>query len=163
MTDTISKRDFLIALAEGKAVKIGNYDYYRLQDNRIQRNSVYSGGNWHDDTFGVTPLLLDGGIAIEECHEHYYPLDTYDAIKCLLSGNMVTDKIGNTYAIDNMGDLVRFPGYAPAKIGELKRKMFYKNELRLIQLTQEEQGRFTGQLEDCREWDELFKPKEDQP
>jgi hypothetical protein len=162
MTDTISKRDFLIALAEGKAVKIGNYDYYRLQDNRIQRNSEYSGGNWHDVSC-VTPLLLDGGIAIEKCHEHYYPMDTYDAIKCLLSGGMVTDKIGNTYAIDNCGDLVRFPGYALVKLGELKGKRFYKNECRLIQLSHEEQGRFTGQLEDCKEWDELFKPKEGQP
>ena len=136
MTGKLTKREFLIALAEGKAVKIDNDTYYRLKDNKIQMNSPYSSGNWHEPNT-VTPLLLDSGIAIEEPQEHYYPLDIHNALDVLLHGGMVNDKEGNAYVIDSFGDLVRFPGYERVSLMKLRGKRFYRNEDRTIELCKE--------------------------
>lgn len=124
MTGKLTKAEFLKALAEGKAVKIGNYDYYRLKDNKIQRNSSYSGGKWHQENT-VTPLLLDAGIAVEEPQEYYYPMDAYDAVRYILEGYVVTDNDGISYYLDDSGELMRSLGPGSTKLGELKGKRFY--------------------------------------
>lgn len=131
MTDAIPMGTVFWALANRHVVRSDQNTRYRLKDNHIEVNSIYTGGNWNR-TNNTTPLMFSSMEAVEySMQEHYCVMDVYDAIKNILSNRIVVNDKAIPFKLGQNGELLAYysdeKGWEIAKLGDLRGSMYWED------------------------------------